>query len=275
MDNLDVRWGNLTAPELRSIAGAPNSLAILPIGALEQHGPHLSTMTDTVGAEEVAVAAARRLQGSQPVAVLPGLWLGMSEHHLPFGGTISVDFETLNMMLRSIGRSVVSAGFKRLLVLNGHGGNVEALTVIVRELGVALSLPVCTVTPWFLIGKELSAILEDDKGDGHACEGETSFMMAVRPDHVRPERFAEAAAGQSRLMTDIPVPSRFFSFAEYAPLSGTWGTPTRATAEKGQKILDALTKVTIDILSNPKLWTHPDQVWTPDRGQGPTDRAVR
>ena len=125
----EVEWQNLPASEICKIAARDGSLAILPIGALEQHGPHLPVITDTISASTVAIAAARLVADDMPVAVLPGLWLGMSEHHLPFGGTISVDYATMRAMLNCIARSLVSGGFKRLLIVNGHGGNIDPLAV--------------------------------------------------------------------------------------------------------------------------------------------------
>eukprot|EP01031_Cornospumella_fuschlensis_P020738 gene20738-25426_t len=106
----------MTAPSLREIAGKPGALAILPIGSLEQHGPHLPVITDTASASAAAIRAARLVADDVPVAVLPGLWLGMSEHHLPFGGTITLDYDTLSRVIRCIVRSLKTLGFSRLFI---------------------------------------------------------------------------------------------------------------------------------------------------------------
>ncbi|MFL4994279.1 MAG: creatininase family protein, partial [Microvirga sp.] len=82
---IEVEWARMTAPELRALAARPNALAVLPVGSLEQHGPHLPVITDTASASAAAIRAAHLVAEEIPVAVLPGLWLGMSEHHLPFG----------------------------------------------------------------------------------------------------------------------------------------------------------------------------------------------
>ena len=271
---MQVEWAKLTGPALRERAAAANSLAILPIGALEQHGPHLPTITDTVSAEAVSLAAAKLISADQAVAVLPGLWLGMSEHHLPFGGTISVDFAVLRGMLHSVARSLKSAGFKRLLVVNGHGGNTEPLAVAVREIAVACALPICTTEPWALNGAALKQILEDDEGVGHACEGESSVMLALMPDHVRRDKFAEAFDKQKLPLKQITEASRFYSFSEHSPVTGTWGDPRRATADKGRAILAMHAAEVVKIINNPLLWSMPDQVWAANRGQGRTDGAV-
>lgn len=271
---MQVEWAKLTGPALRERAAAANSLAILPIGALEQHGPHLPTITDTASAEAVSLAAAKLISVDQAVAVLPGLWLGMSEHHLPFGGTISVDFAVLRGMLQSVARSLKSAGFKRLLVVNGHGGNIDPLAVAVREVAVACALPVCTTTPWALNKAALAQILDDDEEAGHACEGETSVMLALLPDHVRREKFAEAFDKQKLPLRHLTEISRFYSFSEHAPVTGTWGNPKRASADKGRAILALHAAELVKVINNPLLWSAPDQVWAANRGQGRTDGAV-
>ena len=105
--SIEVEWARMTAPDLRAIAAREGALAILPAGSLEQHGPHLPVITDTASASAAAAAAARLVaEGPKPVpvAVLPGLWLGLSEHHLPFGGTISVDYAAYRAVLESIVR---------------------------------------------------------------------------------------------------------------------------------------------------------------------------
>jgi creatinine amidohydrolase len=122
-----VEWAKLTGPEIRAVAANKDALAVLPIGSLEQHGPHLPVITDTASASAAAIRAARLVAGDMPVLVLPGLWTGMSEHHLPFGGTISLNYTELSGVLRGVVRSLRAIGFARLLIVNGHGGNVEPL----------------------------------------------------------------------------------------------------------------------------------------------------
>src|SRR6201986_413332 len=148
--NLEVEWARMTAPELRACASRESALAILPAGSLEQHGPHLPVITDTASASAAAIAAARLVAAEVPVAVLPGLWLGLSEHHLPFGGTISVDYAAYRAILESVVRSLRALGFARLLIVNGHGGNIDPLAVACRELAGQYDMAVVATTPWFL-----------------------------------------------------------------------------------------------------------------------------
>lgn len=266
----EVEWARLPARELREIAGRPGSLAILPIGSLEQHGPHLPVITDTASASAAAVAAARLVADRVPVAVLPGLWLGMSEHHLPFGGTVSADFDTLRAMLRSIARSLVSGGFKRLMIVNGHGGNDEPLAVVARELAVELDFTIVVTMPWHLAAEEQAAILESDDSVHHACEGEAALMLAIAPDDVRTDRFGEAFGNQSHPAPVAGHISRFYSFSERAPLTGTWGDPRSATAEKGRAFLAIQARELARLIDEEAIWTRPDPVWAPGRGQKTT-----
>ncbi|AXC50520.1 creatininase family protein [Paracoccus suum] len=262
----DVEWQNLPASEIRKIAARDGSLAILPIGSLEQHGPHLPVITDTASASAVSIAAARLVADEVPVAVLPGLWLGMSEHHLPFGGTISVDYATMHAMLDSIARSLVSGGFKRLLIVNGHGGNIDPLAVAVRELAVKHNLPMVASLPWRMAPTEIGQILETAPGAGHACEGESSVMLAIMPTKVRSENFAAAITNNPN---DHALPgsaTRFYSFWERRPGTGTLGDPRPATAEKGEAILAAQAKALAGLIRDPHAWSAVDQVWAPGRG---------
>ena len=190
--SIEVEWARMTAPDLRAIAARDGALAILPAGSLEQHGPHLPVITDTASASAAAIAAARLVANDTPVAVLPGLWLGLSEHHLPFGGTISVDYAAYRAILESIVRSLRAVGFARLLIVNGHGGNIDPLAVACRELAVAWDIPIVATTPWFLARDKLAPIFEVDTGAKHACEGETSMMMAIAGDIVKKDKLDEA-----------------------------------------------------------------------------------
>jgi creatinine amidohydrolase len=272
--SIEVEWARMTAPDLRALAAREGALAILPAGSLEQHGPHLPVITDTASASAAAIAAARLVANDIPVAVLPGLWLGLSEHHLPFGGTISVDYAAYRAILESIVRSLRALGFARLLIVNGHGGNIDPLAVASRELAVAYDIPIVATTPWFLSPEKIAAIFESDTAPKHACEGETSVMMAVAGDIVKKDKLDEA-------MQQAPAPvhapsgfSRFYSFSERAPVTGTWGDPRSATAEKGKRFLAVQAEALAEAIRNKTLWSHPDPVWRQGRGQETTAGAA-
>jgi creatinine amidohydrolase len=267
---IEVEWARMTAPELRALAARPHAIAILPVGSLEQHGPHLPVITDTASASAAAIRAARLVSDDTAVAVLPGLWLGMSEHHLPFGGTISLDYEAYHGILRGVVRSLKSLGFARLLIVNGHGGNVDPLAVAVRELAVQYAMPIVATTPWFLAPADIAEIFESDTAPKHACEGETSVMMAIAGDIVRTDKLDEAVQQAPPAVHAPSGFSRFYSFSERAPVTGTWGDPRSATREKGERFLAVQARELSNAIRDSKLWSAPDPVWQQDRGRGTT-----
>jgi creatinine amidohydrolase len=272
--SIEVEWARMTAPDLRAIAAREGALAILPAGSLEQHGPHLPVITDTASASAAAIAAARLVANDVPVAVPPGLWLGLSEHHLPFGGTISVDYAAYRAILESIVRSLRAISFSRLLIVNGHGGNIDPLAVACRELAVAYDIPIVATTPWFMAREKLAPIFEVDTGAKHACEGETSMMMAIAGDIVKKDKLDEAMQ-QAPARVDAPSGfSRFYSFSERAPVTGTWGDPRSATADKGARFLAIQAEALAAAIRDKALWSRPDPVWRKGRGQETTAGAA-
>lgn len=269
---VEVEWAKLPAPEIRAVAARGNALAVLPVGSLEQHGPHLPTITDTRTAAEVAIRAARLAAPEVPVLVLPGMWTGLSEHHLPFGGTISLNYAEFAGVLRGVTRSLRALGFARLLIVNGHGGNITPLDVAARELAHEFGLAVIATTPWLIPGLPVASVLETAQNVQHACEAETSVMMAMVPDLVRTDRLEEATRQAPEPVPDYRGYSRFWSFAERAPATGTRGDPRPASAAKGEKLLDMMAAALAEAMRDAQLWRKPDAVWAAGRGQGSTAR---
>lgn len=268
--SIEVDWTRLTGPQIRAVAARGGALAVLPVGSLEQHGPHLPVITDTRTAWEVAIRAARLAAPAMPVLVLPGMWTGMSEHHLPFGGTISLNFAEFRGVIAGVARSLKAIGFARLLLVNGHGGNIDPLAVAARELAVEHAMPIVSCTPWHVAADAVAAILEKQKAPAHACEAETSVMLAMTPDTVHTDKLEEAVQQAPPVIKGPPGYSRFWSFSERAPITGTIGDPRAGTAAKGERLLDAMAAVLAEGMADKALWRTPDPVWTPGRGQGPT-----
>lgn len=260
---MDVRWERLTGPELKALA-AEGALPVLPIGSLEQHGPHLPVWTDSFIAHAVSVAAAEQAR-DVPAIVLPPLWTGLSEHHLPFGGTITLDYPTFHAVLRCVVRSLVAQGFQRLFIVNGHGGNIEPLGVSVRELAHEFGIPVVATTWPQVAPAEIASILTAQPRIMHACEGETALWLALDASQVRTDRIEEAAGANNEGVQAPPGFSRFYSFAERAPRTGVRGDPRAATAEKGQAMLEAISTRLAAAMRDPVLWTKPEAVWQPSR----------
>lgn len=121
----EIEWRKLRADQLRERARR-DAMVILPVGSIEQHGPHLPVEVDSMLGETVALRAAARLAATEPVLVLPMLWTGLSEHHMSFGGTITLELATFTAVIEDICRSIVRHGFRRIVLLNGHGQRQRA-----------------------------------------------------------------------------------------------------------------------------------------------------
>jgi creatinine amidohydrolase len=229
---------HLSWREVHEIARAPASLALLPVGATEQHGEHLPLGTDTIMVEELCKRAATGLPG---VAVAPAIPFGESHNHIAFAGTLTLSLDTLKAVVCEIGLSLFRSGFQCVFIVNGHGGNTQTLAAAALELRQR-SRHVVAHTMW--------TALVDDGWTGmesaiiwHADESETSTMLAVAPELVRMERAVD------ELPPDLP----FFEFTEEALLnvkidlglpathaltrSGSIGEPRLARAEKGEPIV--------------------------------------
>ncbi|HEX2553721.1 MAG TPA: creatininase family protein [Microvirga sp.] len=237
----EVEWRNLTAEELRRRAAA-GALAILPVASTEQHGPHLATGVDDVLCSEVCRRAGRMLsERGVPAVVAPTLWVGLAEHHVAFGGSFTLTLPTYHAVLRDLCRSILRAGFGKIVIVNGHGGNMSALNALTTDLTRELDAPVATTTYFLLAEEAFAEILEDQSAVLHACEAETSMMMALRPDLVREGRLAEAFGGRggesARSVLSPPI-HRWRSFTEITP-TGVIGDARRASAEKGERLTQA------------------------------------
>ena len=251
----EVEWANLKAGELRDLA-AREAIVVLPVAAMEQHGPHLPVMVDTLLCGEVATRAARRASGRHPVVVAPTVWSGLSEHHMPFGGTFTLDFATFRSLIECLCRSLERHGFRRVLLLNGHGGNVAALRVVVDELR-GLDMRLQTATYWQVDPVAIAEILERQSGVQHACEAETSMVMALRPELVDESQFEAAKCVEAgRVAGQAQALHSAMKFEERTP-SGAIGDPTAASAEKGEKLLEAAAIAVAGVLSDDALWALP------------------
>jgi creatinine amidohydrolase len=264
-------WNHMSAVVLRQRAasGAP---VLLPVGATEQHGPHLPTgVDDFLAAEACRRTAVLMAERGRPVVVAPSVWCGLSEHHTGFGGTFTLSLPTYHALLRELCDSVRRAGFRRLLVVNGHGGNVSALGAIGHELSRELDLDIAVTSYFTAAEARIAEILESRDTLMHACEGETSMMMAAHPDLVDHTRIAEATGPDITLQSR---PGHFVqrsrSFDAVTP-TGVAGDARPATPAKGDAILDACAAAMADWLIH---WESPTATApTSPADQGTTMRA--
>lgn len=256
----DVEWRRLRADQLREQARR-DAIVILPVASLEQHGPHLPVEVDSILGETVAIrSAAKAVANGHPTLVLPVLWTGLSEHHMSFGGTITLDNATFAALIEGVVRSVLRHGFRRIVLLNAHGGNENALRSITDDLTPRLGVPIVQFTYWYAAAVAIAKILETQGGLHHACEAETSMMMAVRPDLVAVDRIPLAKANTTPDVSDV-VGGGVYRWRSIGSRSGSGviGNPEAASAAKGELLFDAISTALATKLCNPELWALPWQ----------------
>ncbi|MFY0311818.1 creatininase family protein [Leisingera sp. D0M16] len=234
-------WAELKAPDFQSLPG--DCVAVLPLGATEQHGPHLPLSVDTDLTQEAVARMLAELSPEQTVLVLPALTITKSNEHNGFPGTLSLSPETLLAVLRGIGASVARAGVERLVLFNGHGGNTALLQVAARELRISYNL-IAAVCSWSGFA-ETEGLFEPGAYavDLHAGDSETSAMLAARPDLVdmgKAKTFRTAMedwAGNFRFIGLTGEPAAPGWTADDLNPAGVCGDASAATAAKGEAML--------------------------------------
>lgn len=249
-----VEWARLTAPELNGLAAA-GALVILPVASTEQHGPHLGTGVDTILCGRVCLMAADQAQDRRPVVVAPTLWLGLAEHHMEHGGTFTLDIPTYRAVLLGIIGALKRHGFRRVLIVNGHGGNMAALNAFLPDLTRETGLGVAATTYFELCQPAFAPLLDDQDGVLHACEAETSMMMVAAPDAVRADKLAEAHGPNFSNARDVlqPPVQQWRSFRSFSP-SGVVGDARRASRAKGEKLEAAAVAALAEVIVKGTPW---------------------
>jgi creatinine amidohydrolase len=186
------QWRDLAWPDFTSI-DFDKAVALMPVAAIEQHGPHLPVSVDSDINAGVVAASAAFLPADVPVYVLPQLPIGKSNEHIAFPGTLSIGAETLMRMWTDVGDSVVRAGFRKLVILNSHGGQPQIVEVVVREMRVRHGILAVSAATYAL--HKSDAFDERERKHGiHGGAGETSMMMHLRPDMVRHQELRDYPA---------------------------------------------------------------------------------
>ena len=246
-----VLWQELTAAELGARARA-DAIVLLPVASIEQHGPHLPVGVDSMLCEGVCRRAAEAAQAATPVVLAPTLWCGMAEHHMVFGGTFTFDIPTYRAVLLALLGSIERHGFKRVLIVNGHGGNIAALTAFLPDFARQLSLKVRSTTYFELAQAAMPAILEDQDGVRHACEAETSMMLALAPQTIRLEALKDAH-GPAHVHRRPLALGQYRSFRDFTA-SGVVGDARRASRAKGEKLIAACVEAILAVLNDQQTW---------------------
>ena len=244
-------WADLKTTDFSRLDLA-RCIAVLPVAAIEQHGPHLPLNVDTALVEGVIAAALAHLPAELPALFLPTQSVGFSPEHTLFAGTLTLRAETIIRLWTDIAESLAATGVKKMVLLNSHGGQVGLLDVVARDLRARLGLLVYSVNSFNLplinaAGESVAAQFSahEHRFGIHAGDIETSMMLALRPDLVdmaqaqdfhstsqdRAERFSILGDGRSAKLA--------WQMQDYNP-HGAVGNAAAATAEKGRSLLDAM-----------------------------------
>lgn len=240
-------WSEMTSPEIREALRTVR-LALIPVGATEQHGPNLGTGTDYVVAHRMAQRLATRLHPR--AIVLPPLPYGLSPHHTGFPGTLTISAAAFTALCLDIGRSLKDHGIGHVLFVNGHYGNVGILSVLAAQFHYDLELKTA-VSFYFQQAADRVKVHGKTARYGHACEVETSVVLALRPDLVRHQALAPGD------MIDLPLQYAFNNqpFFHQVPIpfhlqtrNGCFGDARLASREAGEDIVETSLQRTLDFL---------------------------
>lgn len=264
----DAALGNLSTTRIDQLDRA-TTVCVQPIGAVEQHGPHLPVATDTIISEYIARQAA--IRSSAPAWVLPTLAYGTSNEHLGWTGTVSLDTTTLMAVCRDVARSVHASGFTRLVFVNGHGGQSHLLSMLARDIRIEFGIHVVTVMPGQL-GHPDGVTVSDAEWGIHAGELETSVMLHLAPDLVDMGAAVADGFAAHQLFAASPhltIENGFspaWTTDDIAPDTGVIGDPRNASAEIGRAIVEFQIERLADALAEISTFDFPHPSSAP-RGQ--------
>lgn len=251
MKIMELTWSDIEEME------KADKVLLYPLGAVEQHGKHLPLGVDTYMIENISTKVEELLAGK--VLLLPTQWLGHSPHHLHFPGTTSVDHETHAESLIQSVDAFIQAGFKQVILLNGHGGNGLPMQMALQSLKNRYpdrtDASIYAFNYWNLVRQELANIRESPFGGmGHACEMETSVMMYLYPHLVRENMIRndgqqpDSKYMQFDMLHGSPVNTQY-NFEELSD-TGVFGDPTLASAEKGKRFFEATVQGIVEFVKD-------------------------
>ncbi len=241
-------WSDLTTVDFANLSRSPNlanTVAVLPVAATEQHGPHLPVSVDTDIINGMVKASLPHLPADLPVLFLPTQTVGKSTEHIQFPGTLTYSAQTILQVWSDIGASVARAGIRKLVLFNSHGGQVSVMDIVARDLRTAHDMLVFSVN-WYnlpldkMVMQQFSA--DEHRFGIHTGDIETSLMLALRPEHVdmkKAQNFttqSQTRAGQFPILGNGVTAKMGWQMQDYNA-SGAAGNAAAATAQKGHQLL--------------------------------------
>jgi creatinine amidohydrolase len=245
-DWLEMTWQDLSG-------GTARWIAVLPVAAIEQHGPHLPLGVDTFIAEAYLARVKALLPDDLPATFLPLQKIGQSDEHLSFPGTLTLSSTTVIRAWSEIAESVHRAGVKKLVIVTSHGGNLQAIELIAREVRARLGMLV-VVCAWHRFGYPENLFTAEERHHGiHGGAIETSLMLAARPATVRKDEAANAVPSTVAIEREFKWlhayrPAGFGWMTQDLHPSGAVGDATAASAEKGEAALDFGARAFVELL---------------------------
>lgn len=253
-------WADLCTRDFAQLDPA-RTIAVLPVAATEQHGPHLPLSVDSVLADGIVAASLPHLAPELSVLFLPTQAVGLSPEHARFPGTLTLKAETVLRLWTDIGESVAAAGVRKLLLFNSHGGQVSVLDLVARDLRARLNLLVYSCS-WFNLplhdaqGQDLNALFSADEHRFgiHGGEIETSMMLALAPQRVQMDQArhfastAQARAQQFPILGNGRSAKLGWQTQDYHP-AGAVGHAAAATAAKGEALVQAAGRALAQLLA--------------------------
>jgi creatinine amidohydrolase len=248
-DWTDIHWPDFAGD------GPARWIAVLPLAATEQHGPHLPAGTDVMIAEAYLARVRELLPDSIPVTFLPLQPVGISTEHIGYPGTLTLPTDVALKTWMALGESVAGAGIKKLVMVTSHGGNSAAMTLVAQDLRAHCGLLAVT-TGWSRLSAPEQLFSAEEVRHGiHGGAIETSIMMAQYPQHVREDKIADfrprsVAMEQDYHWLAAHRPAPFAWQAQDLHSSGATGDATIASAEKGQRLLDHGARAFCELLAD-------------------------